>query len=143
MEDGENKRKHLEFIQDVIKRMAYNSFLLKGWSITIISALFVAATAKDGQPGIFSISFLPVILFWLLDGFFLYQEWLFRALYDDVRELKDEQIDFNMNVGQYIGGKRTWLRAVFSKTLMPFHGGLFIVVLIIYLWACYGKAGLY
>jgi len=35
----EAKLKHLEMIQDVIKRMASNSFLLKGWSLTLVVAL--------------------------------------------------------------------------------------------------------
>ena len=34
----EKKIKHLEMIQAVIVRMGNNSFLLKGWSVTLISA---------------------------------------------------------------------------------------------------------
>jgi hypothetical protein len=33
-----DKIKHLEMIQAVISRLANNSFLLKGWSITLVSA---------------------------------------------------------------------------------------------------------
>ena len=36
----ENKRKHLEFIQGAINRMAGNLFFLRGWTITLITALF-------------------------------------------------------------------------------------------------------
>jgi len=36
----EKKLKHLEMLQGVINRMANNSFLLKGWSVVLISALF-------------------------------------------------------------------------------------------------------
>jgi hypothetical protein len=35
----EAKLKHLEFIQNTISRMAHNSFLLKGWAITMLGAL--------------------------------------------------------------------------------------------------------
>ena len=35
----ENKRKHLEFIQNIISRMAGNLFFLRGWTITLIAAL--------------------------------------------------------------------------------------------------------
>lgn len=35
----EEQIKHLEFIQDVITRMNSNSFQIKGWCITILSAL--------------------------------------------------------------------------------------------------------
>ncbi len=42
----ENKIKHLEFIQIVITRMNVNSFFLRGWSVTLVAALFALA-AKD------------------------------------------------------------------------------------------------
>ncbi len=37
----ENKRKHLEFIQAIISRMAGNLFFLRGWTITLIAAFFL------------------------------------------------------------------------------------------------------
>jgi hypothetical protein len=45
----ESKLKHLELVQGVINRMAGNSFILKGWSVTLTSALFALA-AKDANP---------------------------------------------------------------------------------------------
>ncbi len=42
----EKKLKHLEFIQNTITRMANNSFLLKGWTITVVGALI--GLNKDG-----------------------------------------------------------------------------------------------
>jgi hypothetical protein len=33
----ESELKHLEFIQGVIARLANNSFLLKGWSVTLVA----------------------------------------------------------------------------------------------------------
>jgi len=44
----ENKPKHLEFIQGVINRLSTNSFLLKGWSVVLVSALF-ALSAPDSR----------------------------------------------------------------------------------------------
>ena len=38
---NENKIKHLEFIQLTIIRMNVNSFLVKGWLITLVAAVFV------------------------------------------------------------------------------------------------------
>ena len=35
----EQKIKHLEFIQTTINRMAGNSFLLKGWTVTLTGGL--------------------------------------------------------------------------------------------------------
>jgi hypothetical protein len=41
----ERKLKHLELIQGVINRMAHCSFLLKGWSVILISGLFALGAA--------------------------------------------------------------------------------------------------
>ena len=35
--------KHLEFIQVVIERHARTSFVLKGWSVTVVAAVFLLA----------------------------------------------------------------------------------------------------
>ena len=43
-----DKLKHLEFIQGVINRMGQNSFLIKGWTVTLVAALFALA-AKDSN----------------------------------------------------------------------------------------------
>jgi hypothetical protein len=69
----ENKRKHLEFIQNIISRMAGNLFFLRGWTITLIAAL-LALFAK-GNDSIYIVYFLIVLtfVFWVLDGYFLSQ----------------------------------------------------------------------
>ena len=48
MPQQDEKLKHLEFIQNVITRMNRNSFQLKGWAITIVSAILaLAASTKN------------------------------------------------------------------------------------------------
>jgi len=132
MESGDNKRTHLEMIQDVINRMASNSFLLKGWSITIVSALF-AMGVKDMNLSFVCIAFLPALFFWILDGYFLWQERLFRKLYDEVRLRDEDDIDFSMktNFQEDIGDNDSWRNAVFSKTLKIFYIPVLIVILIV------------
>ncbi|MEN9881470.1 MAG: hypothetical protein RLZZ308_653 [Candidatus Parcubacteria bacterium] len=40
IDQEENKRKYLEFIQNAISRMSSNLFYLKGWTITLIAGLY-------------------------------------------------------------------------------------------------------
>lgn len=68
MEIMEKKIKHLEFIQSVITRISSNSFLVKGWTITLISALFALA-AKDANIQYVLISYIIIPVFWVIDGF--------------------------------------------------------------------------
>ena len=117
----ENKQKHLEFIQGVITRMAGNLFFLRGWTITLIAALFVLF-AKDTNTNCIFIVYFPVIIFWILDGYFLSQERLFRALYNYVRKLDEKEINFSMNVNKYKKDKRdSWIYSMFSTTLLFFY----------------------
>jgi hypothetical protein len=127
----ENKRKHLEMIQAVINRMAGNLFFLKGWTITLIAALF-ALSAKDANPKYTFVAYFPVVIFWVLDGFFLSRERLFRALYDHVRKLDETAIDFSMDAGPYRKNKRnSWFRSMFSPTLLWFYPLLIAMMLLI------------
>ncbi len=127
----ERKHKHLELIQGVINRLSTNSFLLKGWSVVLVSALF-ALSATDSRPAFVFLAYIPAIVFWGLDGFFLWQEQLYRKLYDHVRVLKDDDIDFSMDTTPFKSGDApTWIGATLSKTLIPFHGVLIFAVVVV------------
>jgi len=126
----ENKRKHLEFIQGVITRMNTNSFILKGWAITLVSALFALA-AKDANRTYVLIAYVPIPLFWVLDGFYLSKERQFRELYKKVAGLEEKNVDFIMNVKEYDKERNTWVRTIFSSTLIPFYITLIAVTLIV------------
>ena len=96
----ERQLKHLEFVQGVINRLSTNSFLLKGWSVVLVSALF-ALSAADNRPAFVFLAYIPAIVFWGLDGFFLWQEKLYRELYNHVRQQKDEDVDFSMDTNPF------------------------------------------
>lgn len=127
----ENKRKHLEFIQSAINRMATNLFILKGWAITLIAALF-ALSAKDSDVRYAVVAYFPAVAFWILDGYFLAQERCFRALYDQVRHFEEAHIDFSMDTSKFkYEFRNTWLGAVASKTLSIYYGSLVSVMLLL------------
>ena len=118
----EEKMRHLEIIQGVINRMANSSFALKGWAVTLVTALFALATKETNKMN-FLLAYVPIIVFWLLDSYYLYQERLYRALYGKVRTLSNEEIDFDMNVNQqeFKSDKNCYCSCVFSKTELWFY----------------------
>lgn len=127
----ERKLKHLEFIQASISRVAGNTFLLKGWSITLIAAFFVLS-AKDSDKVYAFLAYYPVLIFWILDGYFLSVERRFRALYDRVRTMSTEDIDFSMDTREFVDVYcNTWVGAMFSRTLMIYYGALAILMLLV------------
>lgn len=126
----ENKRSHLEMIQGVVNRLSHNSFLLKGWSVILVSAMFAIAV-KDSNMILIYLSYFPAISFWGLDGYFLRQERLFRALYDHVRMLDAKDIDFSMNTSIINDKVDDWASVTLSKTLRVFHGVIIITIILV------------
>jgi len=126
-----NKQKHLEFLQGAINRMAGNLFLLKGWTVTLIAALF-ALSAKDANQAYAAVAYYPLLVFWVLDGYFLSQERCFRSLYDHVRTLDEISIDYSMDTRPYRTiFRNTWIGSMLSKTLLVYYIALAAVLLIL------------
>lgn len=134
MPEYSDKHKHLEFVQSAINRMSGNLFLLKGWTVTLVAALF-ALSAKDTNRYFVLIAFLPLVVFWTLDGYFLSQERRFRALYDHVRNVDEADIDFSMDTAPYTKDARYgWLHAMSSRTLLVYYGGLGFILFVLTLF---------
>ena len=130
------KLKHLEMIQAIIKRMASNSFHLKSWSVILVSALF-ALSARNSNIYYIYLAYFPAIAFWILDGYFLWQEKLFRKLYDKVRKFPENEINFSMKTSEFMKNKKVcneWFKEMISVTLIIFHGiiiGSILIVMIL------------
>ena len=135
-----SKHAHLDMIQGVVNRLSHNSFLLKGWCVLLVSAMFALA-AKDSQILFVYLAYFPAISFWMLDGYFLHQERLFRKLYDKVRVLSEEDIDFSMNTKTVKNQVDPWSAVTLSKTLLAFHGVLIVSVLLVTIVSIFLKQG--
>jgi hypothetical protein len=127
------KEKHLEMILRVVDRLSINSFLLKGWSVVLVSALFALA-AKDTKVVFVYLGYFPAFAFWGLDGYFLWQERLYRKLYDKVRSQPEDSVDFSMDTSSLRQATPLWVETCFSKTLVAFHGtitGTIVLVMLL------------
>ncbi len=119
--------KEVEIIQDIIKRMAHNSFLIKGWTITLVVASLLLKT----NDLMVLISFIPLIVFWILDAFFLKQERLYRKLYEWVitnRPKSTEKI-LDMNTDRFKDSVDSIPKTMISQTLLLFYGSIFLLVI--------------
>ncbi len=125
---------HLGMIQGVVNRLAQSSFLLKGWSVVLVSAL-VALAAGRGQAMLLGVAFLPAVCFWGLDAYYLWQERLFRALYDHVRNLDDLDCDYTLDTRTVpnLTSYHRWWAAVCSRTIVLFHGAVLATICIMLL----------
>lgn len=110
--------------------MNSNSFLIKGWAITLVSALFALA-AKDTNVNYVLVSYIAISVFWFLDGFYISQERQYRDLYNEITGKSENEIDFNMDASGYNEGNNSWLTGIFSKTLVLFYGILIATTLVV------------
>jgi hypothetical protein len=115
----DSKIEHLKFIQGVIARMSSNSFLLKGWTVTLVAALFAFA-AKEADRTFVVIAWLPLAVFAGLDAYYLWHERMFRRLHTKVAGTGENAIDFSMSISDY-KALDTWRGALVSKTVLWFY----------------------
>lgn len=125
----EMKIKHLELIQSVISRMATNSFALKGWAVTLVAGIFVLA-GKETDKLYFLVAYIPIVVFWFLDSYYLQQERLYRSLYDKVRVKKEGEIDFSMAASFKKNScvKNSYINCFISHTELGFYLPLALLV---------------
>jgi len=136
MMDMENKEslkgymiKEIEIIQDVIKRMAFNSFMIKGWAITLV---VVSLLLKGTDKYQIWIAFIPLLVFWFLDAYFLWQERMYIKLYEWVisNRTKTDEYLFDMNAYRFKDTVQSRIRIMFSITLGWFYGSIAILIVI-------------
>jgi hypothetical protein len=117
--------KHLELIQPVVARLGNNSFLIKGWALTI-AAGFLALLATKQTWALAAVGLVPLLSFWGLDAVFLRQERMYRRLYEAVRVGAGEVPPMSMDVSA-LHERDAWWRAAVSGTLLRFYGTLTLV----------------
>lgn len=155
----EDRRKHLEFIQAVITRMATASSNAKSWLLPVVTAAYGYAVTQRADSVAF-LGIVAVLLFAFLDANYLRKEQEYRVLYRVAAGLKSSSQEqgtvplFSMdppNSGSpseegtgcrhklarvrhcWIPGRCVWL----SWSIAPFYGSLLgagvLVCLLIYI----------
>lgn len=117
---------HLTFIQGVINRMGANTLAVKGWTFTLVTVIF-SLSAKDANHNLALIALLPILPFWALDAFFLYQEKLFRKLYTKVATGSIGSDEFSLDTSP-LKASVSYIGAIISKTIWPFYALTAILV---------------
>jgi hypothetical protein len=84
-EGAMNQSDYLQLVQGVISRMANNSFVIKGWSVTLTAALLGFA-AKDNDASFAWIAAGAVAVFGVLDARYLALERAFIQVYKAAAE---------------------------------------------------------
>ena len=123
--------KHLELIQTVVERHARTSFVLKGWSVTIVAAVFLLAVRGADSALAMATGLLPALIFWGLDAFYLRQERMYRALYDQVRKAEPDPGDrFTLDARGFGAQVPSWITTLGAAPVVWFHVAVLTVVVV-------------
>jgi hypothetical protein len=122
-DEADLRVRHLDTLQNIISRLSQNSFTVRGWSITLVTAaLAVLATQEVGGPVVL-FALLPSWIFWGLDASYVRTERLFRALYDAaVHRLNNAAAipdikPFDTDIAPFRGMTASWLRTLASPSV--------------------------
>lgn len=127
-EINEGRLKHLEMIQATILKMGNNSFLIKGWNITLVSGiLFLSIQYQNKNLGLLALA--VNFMFWHYNAYFLNLEKLFRKLWDKkIKEPQNMPTDFSMDTKQF-GSNISFFKDSFrSHSLESFYGIAIVVI---------------
>jgi len=129
-ENSQAVQAHLGITQSVIQRMASNCASCKGWAIALVSAILVIVADK-GKPQYVLIAAIPVILFWVLDAYYLALEKMFRKSYNIFIErlhsgkLKADDLYAILPTGNIL---INFLCSLFSFSIWPLYLTLFVMI---------------
>lgn len=128
--------KEIDLIQNCINRMAQNSFLLKGWAISILTV--VLAIMKDfwDPIKICLIMLIPLLSFWFLDALFLQKEKMYRKMYDwalDKRSHNDFSHLYELDPNRFRDDVDSKVKIMLSLSLVSFYGVPFIIIIAIFI----------
>lgn len=121
------KLRNLEMIQQLVTRMAQNSFVLKGWSVTIVAAAF-SINGNANALTVYLLIYFITIMFWLLDSYYLSLERGYRKLYSKCLEEEGCNFDFKLQDQNLI---KNYILCIFSKVEFGFYFLLLLMVSII------------
>jgi len=131
--------KEVEIVQDIISRMANNQFYIKGWALTLV----IGALILQGNFYQSLLAFVPWLIFWVYDSYFMRLEKLYRAHYEWLiqNRLKSDELLFDLDRVRVEAKLKENLKGLFqqkvpgltkimfTKSLLPFY--LFLLVMIL------------
>lgn len=127
-ENREDRRIHLEFIQNNIARMHKASFQLKNMTITIVTALIAAFVTLEKNIFLLWIAIGSSIVFWFLDTSYLICEKKFKKIYEDVINNQVSNFEIPITDCKY---NVCAIDIFFSKTEILFYAPIVICMIIV------------
>lgn len=123
---------HITTLQGIICRMSNYSLNCKTWAITIITGIIVLLFDKT-KTSYYYIIYFPLLIFYLLDSYYLGLERVFRDIYNafilEVQNSTKDEIDIRFSLkGKKI---KSFLKSLYSVSTLPFYIVIGIAIFVI------------
>lgn len=137
----ETDRHYISLLQENINRMAANSANCKTWLVTLVAAIMALQLTSTELRSILWIALGLIVLFYILDSYYLGLERKFIAVEKNfvkaAKEKKEgefaEEI-YSFNIKAVKDDYATTCSALCSASTAPFYIILFLIVLAVCLW---------
>lgn len=136
--------KHLDFVQNTINRMSTNSFIIKGWTITLIAVIFSLNKLEGNYLFTYSDYNFPteivviiflILLFWFTNAYFLQQErryiYIYSKLIEQYNSSNSNNLILDMNYKNYISSSKSKLTDKKRKLILNAIVALWVIGIII------------
>ena len=152
MENKPILEKEIDLIQSCISRMAQNSFIIKGWLITLVTVILALLPEKVDAKILCGVILVATLCFWYLDAYFLRLERLYRWKYEWVITNRGNNCsylyDLNpMNREMWLLDKKgkvknppSIIRVMFTKSLIPLYAIILVVAVSFILYSTIHEA---
>jgi hypothetical protein len=140
--ENEWRLRHLADIQVIVGRLSQHSFVIRGWSVTLVSVMFAIIASQGGRPmAMILFAMGATLIFWALDAFYLRRERLFRYLYKvtSMHLLQDEAAPelrpFDMDVQRYVDKVPSFAATLFTGHVVAIPAMLTTLIITYFLLA--------
>jgi hypothetical protein len=126
---------HLDMVQSVVGRMSSHGLAIKSVAVTMAVAVLAFAVQGNGSGSVALLALagaLPIVIFWLLDAYYVRIERAYRCLFDAIRAA--EPVDpFTMDFHPFLSRVGGVPRVAVSSWSMALYPAL--LVLLFVAWA--------
>jgi hypothetical protein len=126
---------HINTLQNIISRLSNYSANCKTWTITLVSALALVLLNEENEKYFFLLIF-PILMFWIIDCYYLGLEKVFREIYDKFQIDLNSASKIESDIKFTLKGRRlnNFFRAMISLSTTPIYFSLFILLYSVKYW---------
>lgn len=131
MDFEEKKIAYLQMIENIIDRMSNKSGNIKGFAVSVVAGV-IALSFKETSPYVLFLSFLTVLIFLLLDLYYLGIERKYKYFYKQV--CNGKEVDFSLSLdlreSEIKEARATKWQCLTSKSIYYFYIPLSAIMVI-------------